>query len=77
MFGRLNSTVEWVRRRRGVRGEAGLSGTPFRVRTQETSRPGVVVVIAPRPRAIICHPFRMEIRFDFGHLGGAEFAHAA
>jgi hypothetical protein len=64
MFGRLNSTVDWVRRRLGVRvrGETGVSGTPFRVRTQETSRPGVVVAIAPRPRAIICHPFRMEIR---------------
>jgi hypothetical protein len=66
MFCRLNSTVDWVRWRRGVRvrvrGEAGVSGTPFRVRTQETSRPGVVVAIAPRPRAIICHPFRMEIR---------------
>jgi hypothetical protein len=40
MFGRLNSTVDWVRWRRGVRvrGEAGVSGTPFRVRTQEGFR---------------------------------------
>ena len=45
-----------------VSGGSRVSGTPFRVRTQVTSRPGVVVAIAPRPRAILCHPFRMEIR---------------
>ncbi len=37
------------------------SGTPFRVQIQEIIQPGVVVAIAPRPRAIGYNPFRIWI----------------
>ncbi len=57
----LSGRILEVSRTADVRCRSGVSGTPFRVQIQEITQPGVVVAIAPRPRATGCDPFRIKI----------------
>ena len=40
------------------RGAPVASGTPFRLQINWKPAPGVVVALAPRPRATVCNPYR-------------------